>query len=79
MYVVFKITGHSLLENRDLKYNSTVLKQPQTVTDFHKKLYFAQLFLSMFQKYSTTTISTPFFLHSNSPEHTVFSFFSAHK
>ena len=61
------------------KNNSTVLKKPQTVIYFfHKKYNLHNFFYLCFKNILPVQFSHPF-LHSNSPEHTVFSFFSTHK
>ena len=58
-----------------LKNNSTVLKKPQTVIYFPQKYNLHNFFLSMFQKYSTSTIFTPFFTFKFSWTYSFFPFF----
>ena len=57
-----------------LKNNSTVLNKPQTVIYFPQKSI-SFMFLSMFQKYSTSTIFTPFFTFKFSWTYSFFPFF----
>ena len=67
------------MENRDLKYNSSVHKKPQTVIYFpQKSIIFTFLSICVLKNILPAQFSQPF-LHSNSPEHTVFSSFSTHK
>ena len=67
------------MENKDLKYNSTVHKKPQTVIYFPQKKYNLHISIYLcFKNILPAQFSQPF-LHSNSPEHTVFSSFSTHK
>ena len=61
------------------KNNSTVLKKPQAVMNFSTKKYnLHNLFYLCFKNILPVQFLHPF-LHSNSPEHTIFSFFSTHK
>ena len=74
-----QFTGHSLLENRDLQYKSTVHKKNTNSHLFSTKKYNLHISLYLcFKNILPAQCSQPF-LHSNSPEHTVFSFFSTHK
>ena len=60
------------------KNNSTVLKKTQTVIYFSTKKYnLHNFFYLCFKNILPVQFLQPF-LHSNSPEHTVFSFFSTH-
>ena len=72
------ITGHSLLENRDLKYNSTVHKKPQTVIYFpQKSIIFTFLSICVLKIFYQHNFHNLFYIQI--PLNIVFSSFSTHK